>query len=734
LPEVRYVILHYHILKNAGSTIEEILVNSFWENFHRFDTSDRDASIQNAELVSFVESHPGLKAVTSHQIRHPVPVVPGYIFLDCCFLRDPIDRIKSMYEYFRDKPVAGDPVSECARGLGLGEFVQRLVDEIPWYANDVQVNLLANGIANDTPNRLDLERAAQRMLETSFLGVVDCFNESLAAGQYFLSPLFPSLDCAQPAVNVSRSVGRSLTDRKEEVREACDARIYTKLLELNALDRDLVERARAEVRRRFEMIPDGEAWLRKVAPRAAERSPGSREARTPAVLPIARNDRDAPAPIRASKGRRGAMQTLRRFARGLPFQRDPEDQYAVDQYAIDAGLAADPHPLFDRAFYARKYRDVGKANPLRHYLKHAADTKHDVARERQPHPLFDAAYYLQCNPDVRNAKVNPLAHYLLHGARENRQPHPLFLPDYYRREDGRGGENPLVHFLESEPAKCRSPHPLFDCEYYLRENPDLAGVNPLAHFLSGDAFEGRNPHPLFDSAFYLRKYPEARASGANPLVDYLTHGEAEGRQPHPLFDPVYYLQHYPDVRRAKISPLIDYVLHGARENRQPHPLFLPDYYLARYPEARGSCGGNPLIHFLRSDPKKCGSPHPLFDCEYYLRAKPDAAAYDVNPLVHYVLSGSGRHGAEAAVESSRTTLRLDVHGVTVPIVFVDAADEKLADDVVQIWKDGIGRTRFIGPPQMYPFFQALSHDQLSAQLSAGSLPRAAMAGARAETG
>jgi len=65
-------------------------------------------------------------------------------------------------------------------------------------------------------------------------------------------------------------------------------------------------------------------------------------------------------------------------------------------------------------------------NPLCHYLKHGA------AELRQPHPLFDPGFYLDRNPDVRRAGVNPLVHYVRHGAAEDRKPHPLFEPSHYR--------------------------------------------------------------------------------------------------------------------------------------------------------------------------------------------------------------------------------------------------------------------------------------------------------------
>jgi hypothetical protein len=104
--------------------------------------------------------------------------------------------------------------------------------------------------------------------------------------------------------------------------------------------------------------------------------------------------------------------------------------------------------------------------------------------------LFDSEFYLKENPDVAEAGVDPLIHFLWLGAQE-----------------------------------MRNPNPLFDVAYYLHENPDVAesGVNPLAHFIERGAQEMRNPHPLFNIADYLRDNPDVAESGVNPLVHYLDH-------------------------------------------------------------------------------------------------------------------------------------------------------------------------------------------------------------------
>lgn len=270
--DVRFVLLHYHFFKNAGSTIEEILAHSFFENYARFDTEDFDGAVSQEELVSYLRRYPRMKAVSSHQFRYPVPQARGFIFFDVCFLRDPIDRIRSMYDYFRDKPVPGEPASDLARTQSIGRFIAGLVEQHAYRVSNVQVNLLANGIVNDPPVETDLIRATEVMLRTSFLGVVDCFNESLIAGQHFLRPVFPNLALAQQPANVSSGLEKATQARIEKFRQACDADVYAELVRLNALDSELVNRARAEVRRRFSLVADGPARLRELQELVASRT------------------------------------------------------------------------------------------------------------------------------------------------------------------------------------------------------------------------------------------------------------------------------------------------------------------------------------------------------------------------------------------------------------------------------------------------------------------------------
>jgi hypothetical protein len=415
-----------------------------------------------------------LRALSSHQIRHLLPEAPGYLFFDICFLRDPLDRLRSFYDYFRQKPNPDDPMSALANQCELGDFVAGMIEQHSLFIKNNQVNLLACAGDSDEPDERDLALAIRRMLATSFLGVVDCFEQSAAAGTAALRSAFPELDCARPAVNVSGGMQGTVADRTEALRKACRPEVYEELLRITALDRRLVDRARMEVWGRH-LACQGRSHHPASATRSQQRGSGSP---VPRVL-TARRFFNLVA----------YWPTLIGSGRATLFDADYYGGSFLDFLLKGAFEGRQPHPLFDPAFYLRKYPDIAAScvNPWCHYLKYGGEEL------RQPHPLFDPVFYLDRNPDVRGARLNPLLHYINHGAAEDRKPHPLFDPIHYRASSRQSSKNPLVHFL-SCGAAVASPHPLFDCAAYLDAHPEIAerDLNPLVHYLNS----GMAPGPL----------------------------------------------------------------------------------------------------------------------------------------------------------------------------------------------------------------------------------------------
>lgn len=293
-------------------------------------------------------------------------------------------------------------------------------------------------------------------------------------------------------------------------------------------------------------------------------------------------------------------------------------------------------PLFDAAWYLGEYPDIAQAglDPLAHYLKWG------VKERRNPNALFDTAWYLAHNADVAADGVNPLEHYAVRGAAEGRDPGPLFSTSWYLRVNpdvATAGLNPLQHCLEHGLREGRDPHPLFSLTFYLKQAPEAEGANPVEHYLKAGNWEV-SPHPLFDAAWYLEQYHDVAASGCNPLLHYLEIGASEGRLPHPLFAASWYLERNADVRQSGLNPLVHYVAAGAGEDRDPHPLFDCSWY--RTNQARGlPPNADPLSHYITQGARQGLNPHPLFDSTWYLARNGDVAESGMNPLRHYVIAG-----------------------------------------------------------------------------------------------
>jgi O-antigen biosynthesis protein len=81
--------------------------------------------------------------------------------------------------------------------------------------------------------------------------------------------------------------------------------------------------------------------------------------------------------------------------------------------------------------------------------------------------LFDPDWYLAHNPDVAQAGVNPLIHYIQYGGFEGRDPSPSFSSTWYLEayEDVKKADiNPLIHFLKYGRLENRKPLPTQDKE------------------------------------------------------------------------------------------------------------------------------------------------------------------------------------------------------------------------------------------------------------------------------
>ncbi|MFC7704769.1 glycosyltransferase 61 family protein [Plastorhodobacter daqingensis] len=253
-------------------------------------------------------------------------------------------------------------------------------------------------------------------------------------------------------------------------------------------------------------------------------------------------------------------------------------------------------------------------------------------------PLFDAAAYLKRNPDVAAAGLDPLDHYLRHGAAEGRPAHPLFDAGWYlaRLPEGerrRASATPLAHYLLRGEAAGHAPHPLFDPALAAQGLPgDLPGASVLERYLRSDGMA--RPHSLFDPDHYLRQLPLA-PQGQTPLEHFLTQGAELGLSPHPAIDLTRLWQQAGSPPGAGLlRSFLDWLARKGPDAAEPspHPLFAAGHLLANAPQLDVPCLPNALWTYLVAGNSAAAAPHPLVLPAHVDRMRPGTLT-EAEPLL-----------------------------------------------------------------------------------------------------
>lgn len=102
---IRSIILHRHIFKNAGSSLDGALESFFGDGFAEFHNSNNDnGRVFPHELFEFLDQHKNIVAISSHHF-HGInyrlfldsKLQAKYRFFEFVILRHPISRLISIY-------------------------------------------------------------------------------------------------------------------------------------------------------------------------------------------------------------------------------------------------------------------------------------------------------------------------------------------------------------------------------------------------------------------------------------------------------------------------------------------------------------------------------------------------------------------------------------------------------------------------------------------------------------
>lgn len=241
---MRYIITHGHIFKNAGTTFDSALEKAFGKDFcdHRDDKEMRQGGADY--LKQFILDNPNLKAISSHHLCNPLPESDEFKCIPVYFVRNPIERIISVYNFER-KQKTGSLGAEMASKLSLEEYVR-------WRMTPVAPKVIFNyqtAYIGRTRNLRPVEKVNSSILNRAIdlinkqeiiVGTVERFDESFEKITKRLQKYYPDINFSYKKSNVNNT--KSLEKKYSDALEALGP-LLPQILKNNAFDLALHEAA-----------------------------------------------------------------------------------------------------------------------------------------------------------------------------------------------------------------------------------------------------------------------------------------------------------------------------------------------------------------------------------------------------------------------------------------------------------------------------------------------------------
>lgn len=233
----RTVILHYHLFKNAGTSLDAALKENFSEEKGEWVTKEfpSQPAKNRAELKQWIIDNPQAKCFSSHTAIFPVPEIEGVKIIPVIFFRHPIDRIASAYAF--EKKQGGDGFGPTlARNTTLAGYIEtRLSVKADRQCRNFHAHRLATMFGENVGNEeIRAKNAVERL---PFIGTVEKYSESLKRLETILTKEgFESIQLKAVEKNVSRIVKKNLSNKLEDIKEQIGLERFEIVLNKNSID------------------------------------------------------------------------------------------------------------------------------------------------------------------------------------------------------------------------------------------------------------------------------------------------------------------------------------------------------------------------------------------------------------------------------------------------------------------------------------------------------------------
>lgn len=251
------VIIHNHIFKNAGSTIDWALHKNFGKAF--IDHRDNASMMKGASYLGpYLNENKCIEALSTHHWTLPLPELPNTLLLKIMMFRHPIERVTSVYNFERKHAEGTTPGVDQARKLNLRDYILwRMTPQAGATIRNFHVRrtLPPRKVGHEAISEQDMDASKQFVASVEMLGLVERFDESMVLFEESLKGDFPGIDLSYISQNIGQNVEESRQARIERLRVEIGEDVFQLLLEKNRADIGLYEWAEKEFASRIAIVP-----------------------------------------------------------------------------------------------------------------------------------------------------------------------------------------------------------------------------------------------------------------------------------------------------------------------------------------------------------------------------------------------------------------------------------------------------------------------------------------------
>ena len=260
----RNVIIHCHIFKNAGSTLDSALLQNFDDSFvdHREDHLIRG---NKNFLNNYLQDNPHIKAFSSHSVFYTPKSFDNIVLHPIYFLRHPIERIKSVYNFEKLQPKENSCGAKMAKKLDFKSYIAwRMKNEVSATTRNLQTIFLGGIGPHDSNIEDKFESALFNLNSLPLIGIVDRYDESMVVFENYLKTFYPEIDLSYIRRNVTDTDPESTTEKKvTKILKILPVELRNEVIQKNYYDNMLYNVANKLLDIKIKRVEDFERKLKK---------------------------------------------------------------------------------------------------------------------------------------------------------------------------------------------------------------------------------------------------------------------------------------------------------------------------------------------------------------------------------------------------------------------------------------------------------------------------------------